>query len=401
VYPPMKRVPKHKKVVDDPYHYKLFRDRLTKGANTVFHGQFTSSATIREQLVAFFSRPHDDVPGYVLELPERDKELLRIYAKNEIIRDVVRGLDRFQEVEPRLGIAPEKKKAVAAAFAALYGEYIHGNYFSHLFLESGSTVTYVAKSIALQLPKSGENPRTGKSLSVLTNNAFAYLYLWLCERVFCRPVPEGPPDEKYGGVYGPLTGRDRQPDYSGRPLFEIDPDAEKHIKNIAVKVFGNANRDRSLILAAASGLQLSRMFKILEISGEPCYHKDTVKAIQNFRGFHGGSFPNKLFKRALYSTHIPAMFFIHDDKIDSPIIAGKCHFGFDSRRDWDEFVLTYPFALWVGCHRTSYKKVLAELGSCFGSGWVLRVYGESNRFPVVIAAGKNFRHRMERIGITA
>lgn len=399
VFPPAARVPRGKHSVDDPFHYRLFRDRLTKGANTVFHSQFTSSSTIKEQLVAFFSRPHNDVPGYVLELPEREKELLRIYAKNEIIRDVVQGLDKFQEVEPRLAVAPDKKRALADAFAALYGEYIHSHYFSQLFLESGSTVTYVAKAIASQLPKSGRDHRAGKLVSVSTNNAFAYLYLWLCERVFCRPIPEGPPDEKYGGMYGPLTFRHREPDYTGRPLHEVDPDAVTLLKEIPTTVFGKAG-ERSLILAAASGLQLSESFTIREMTGEPCTHDDTVNAIKRFRGFHGGSYRNKLFKRGLYASHVPAIFFVHDEKIDCPIIAGKCHFGFDGRSDWNEFVATYPFAVWVGCDRNSYRSVAKLCEKFLGADWCFKIYGESHRYPTVIATNRNFRERMTRIGVT-
>jgi hypothetical protein len=394
-----RRASKGKTVVDRPKHYRRFRDRLTKGADTIFHSQFVSPSTIRENLVAFFARPHDDVRGYVLELPAKERELLQIYAKNEVIRDVVRGLDKFQGVEPRLAVAAAKKKALADAFNDMYGEYLRAVHLSRVFLESGSTVTYVAKAIAASLPKTAGHRSGSDALSVLTNNAFAYLYLWLCERVFCQPIPQGPPDEKYGGMYGPLNARYRQPDYSGRPLAELDPDSLAILEAFTAATFGGPEWDRALILGAASGLQLGSHARVVEPNGEDCVHTETVKSIQQLRGFHGGSYRNKLFKRAVYATNIPSIVFIHDHKIDCPIVAGKCHFGFDSRADWSRFLSSNPVALWVGCDRSSHPRVLAKLKKGLPADWLHKPYGPSSRHPVVMSSGPRFRQAMADRGI--
>ncbi|MDZ7342689.1 MAG: DUF4062 domain-containing protein, partial [candidate division KSB1 bacterium] len=180
--------------------YEALRTRLTSGIENVFYKLFDQPREIEMELYAYFSAEHS-AQGYILEPQKRsDTEILEIYARNEIIRDVVTRLVQFETVEPRLATEAAKKIAMAQAFADLCGDYVQDK-FHRVFLESGSTITYVAKALVNYLPHKG---RRGVGTEVITNNAFAYLYLWLYSAALCRPVPSGPPDNKYGGMYGEL-----------------------------------------------------------------------------------------------------------------------------------------------------------------------------------------------------
>lgn len=392
-------IPDGKYKVDNAAKYFAFRDRLTDGTGTVFHRPFKEPSAIRENLLAFFSRPHEDVPGYVLELNDADKAIAESVSRNEIVKDVARQLDAFQDIEPRLSIEKDKKKALAEAFVMLHGGHIESGHFSQIFLESGSTITYVAKALSTRLPRTS----SGRP-AVVTNNAFAYLYLWLAGRVFCHPVPEGPPDEKYGGMYGRLTHVNRQPDYSGMPLSEFHADAPKLIQEVRRDIFGKEVSPRTLLLAASSGLQVSDQVNAIyprtcpEDPVRSMDNLDIVAEIGRCRGFHGGSYKNKLLKRCLYLAKIPTIVFIHDIKLDCPIEVGKCHFFCDSEYTWNNVMSEHPLSIWVGCNQASYGDVLNKLKSHLTSGnWTFQVEGKSNVYPTVIARNEHFEKEWARL----
>jgi hypothetical protein len=392
--------------------YENLRRRLTAGIHKPFAKPFAKPEDIHTELYAIFKSGNKDVRGYILE-PESGSDvdvILRFSSGNRVARDVVEALGKFSDVDPRLAIAPRKKEALAEAFLQLHGEHIQGS-FSRVFFESWSTLTYLARSLSDKLPKRGKTLHSEVPVNVLTNNAFAYLYLWLCSGVMCHPVPEGPPDHTYGGMYGPLTERNRRPDYKLPALERYDNDAYRLIGELKSHIFPELSEKRpSLILAAASGLQLSDNVATLELSTDPATMKErwvqsndieTTERVRKCRGFHVGSYQNMLFKRCYYLAGIPSVVFIHDDKIDCEVKVGKCHYLFDQGTPWEQFASEYPLSIWVACERSTYQGILNKCRTHFSRGeWTFAAYGESNPYPIVIGHNKSFRETCQRVNVS-
>jgi len=107
-----------------------------------------------------------------------------------------------------------------------------------------------------------------------------------------------------------------------------------------------------------------------------------------------------LFKRCYYLTRIPAVVFIHDDKVDCEVKIGKCHYLFDQGAPWGDFASTYPLCIWVACERGSYRSVLDKCRAHFSVGdWIFVPYGESNPYPIVIGHNKAFRESCSGIDV--
>ena len=337
-----------------------------------------------------------------------DVNLLRIYSNSEIVRSVLKHLNSFEGLEPKLSIAKEKKHAMARAFVELHGDDI--TKYNEIFLESGSTIAEITRCLSKKLPKATGSPVSLKP-HIKTNNSFAYLYLWLCASVMCDPVPEGPPDPRYGGMYGLLTQRERAPDYKS-PLSDYDSGGKKIVEDMSKTIFSIKEKHKSLIFSAASGLQLSdRINAVHPIKDDSSYlrtksfvpYKDSkvLKQLQrNCRGFHVGSYENHLFKRCLYLSGIPIIVFIHDDKLDCPVEVGKCHFMFDADMIWCDFLKDYPLSIWVACEKSTYKDVQKKMNTWLKEGeWVSYLYAESKDFPIIIAHNKRFRSFCKKASI--
>lgn len=391
--------------------YEGLRRRLTEGIDKPLGRPFSRPEDIFSELYAYFQREHRNIRGYILE-PESGSDvdvILRFSSGNQVARDVVEALGKFSDVDPRLAIAPQKKQALSAAFLDLHGDHIERSY-SRVFFESGSTITYLARSLSHKLPRRGKVLHGADPVNVFTNNAFAYLYLWLCSGVMCHPVPEGPPDHTYGGMYGPLTDRNRRPDYNLPALDRYDPDAFDLIKSLKNEVFPALEKGRpSLLLAAASGLQLTDEVVTLEsqrnlltMSEEwgPSSDDATRDRVRHCRGFHVGSYQNMLFKRCYYLTGIPTVVFIHDDKVDCEVKIGKCHYLFDKGVPWDGVASTYPLSIWIVCERSTYRSVLGKCRDHFQvGGWRFITYGESNAHPIIIGHNQAFRDACSAIDV--
>ncbi len=378
-------------IENEERYWELYR-RLTDGLHDPFYRPFSLPNEIFVELFGYFSKDHDDVKGYIPEpIAEEDANILRISSSNEIIRDTIQTLGQFKFVDPRLSVAKERKIALARAFYQLHGDHI-AEKWKKVFIESGSTLVYVARELAPKLPRMGAGRTDGK---VITNNSLAYLYLWLCSGVLCHPEPEGPPDNKYGGMFGALSDRDRIPDYKRPPLGDYDPDAVELVNAMSKSVFGEpADNGHSILLGAASGLQLSDQVKIEGGGLSP-------EGINECRGFHGGSYQNRLFKRCMYQARIPLFLFIHDDKIDCPVRPGVCHFLCDSEYLWDDFAEQYPLSIWVGCQSNSIRTIQAKAHQWLTAGdWLIATYGEATSTPILMATNGAFRACCDKIGVT-
>ena len=237
-------------------------------------------------------------------MAEEDANILRVSASNEIVKETIQRLGQFKFVNPRLSIAKEKKLALARALS----DY-PGNTSATSGGKSSSNREALwhmsRRSLRLSCSKMGARPER----RIITNNALAYLYLWLCAGVLCHPEPEGPPDNKYGGMFGALTARDRSPDYRQPAIECYDPEAVELIQQMSIDVFGEPeDNTRSILLGTASALQLSKDVKTEGGAVAPL-------GLSECRGFHGGSYENRLFKRCMYLSKIPAYIFMHDEKI--------------------------------------------------------------------------------------
>jgi len=383
--------------------YDNLRKNLTKGINNVFYREFETASDIEKWTLAYFQNPCSEVPGYIPEPVDRkDTEILSVYAKNEIIRDVVLRLGQFETVEPRLASEANKKLQLARAFADVWGRNVQDKY-KRVFLESGSTLTYVAKELVKYLPRQ----EGGKSSpEVITNNAFAYLYLWLCSEVLCHPVPSGSPDRKYAGMYGKVSGRKRTPTYDMTALKNYDPDAPHMISDLKKEIFGEDAGETTLILAAESGIQLTDDITAVTIDEDNIEHPlepgdELWNEVSQCRGFHVGSYENHLFKRSYYLTKSPAILFAHDKKIDCKIIVGRCHFLCDSGMPWSEFIQEHPLSIWVACSKDTYQHTLSKCRSGFthAAGWKFGVYGLGTPFPIVIGSNEAFSQSCQDIEI--
>lgn len=351
----------------------------------------------------------EDFSGAVEAISRRipqQSNWLRLRSSNDIVRKVLDRLNGFEALESKLTVATAKKAAMARAFVDVHGDDMHK--YDEIFLESGSTIAELAQLLAVKLPTANLSTVRSKP-RVRTNNAFAYLYLWLCANVMCEPVPDGPPDATYGGMYGDLTDRKRAPDYKS-PLSDYDKEGLDIVRSMASRLFTTSDRNRSLILGAASGLQLSD--KIIAVhprkrpdgteqEPRPYDNPEILRQLrQGCRGFHVGGYENHLFKRVLNLTRAPTIVFLHDAKLNCPIEVSRCHFVSDRDLPWARFARSYPLSLWIACERATYKRVQADLAASLRQGdWVSYVYGEANETPIVIAHNRKFRRHCAELGV--
>lgn len=380
-----------KREIKNETRYQKLRDRLCKEGRWSI--TFRTHNDVERNIYAYFTNPPSDIRGYILET-EETKSIINITTSNQVVADIVRRAGAFKTVEDRLNDAPERKRALATAFHDLHGRQLE--LFDKIFIESGSTLTYIAAQIAERLPKAHEvvpvklQGQVAKPV-VTTNNALAYLDLWLVHGVLCQPEPDFPPamNEPYGAMYGPLTGISRTPNYSGRSIEDEDPDAWNAVRRIRDDFLsGTHNPDKTLVLAAASAMMLeeSSPGEVYEDIVHPCV------------GFHVGSYENKIFKRSLYLTGVPTIVFLHDEKVDSKPNWGKCHFVFDVGLSWKTVLESYPLSIWVGCTNETASHVKETMKTQLPSSWKLRIY-HSEEYPVVVAHNQVFRDKMKHANV--
>lgn len=301
-------------------------------------------------------------------LPELDTEGGGLYAsllQNEFLRDTVNAILQYSVLSMRMSSNVEAKVRAAEFLAHRYHRRMESEQTRGIFFESGSTVVYVANALSATnlwqrvVWKEGE-----PSKRISTNNVLVYLLLWLGRRVPCAHFPWGSPEATYGASYGPVAELEPL-----EPLFmePLDQDARDAIANLGSSQLALRPENTSLIITAASGLQLSRKHIL---AGEEGYiaPKSLEKQIGRCFGPHVGSYRNKVLKRYLYDTGIPAMLVIDSSKINCPIDVRKCHFLFDEELTWQEVLEQRPLAVCIGCptgRLKEYKQLVKdEMPNC-------------------------------------
>jgi hypothetical protein len=312
-------------------------------------------------------------PGFIPEPADRNL-LDAIWAlKNPFVVDVVNQLASFKKLSQRCLLAAEEKEAAAQLFARQYGRFIESE-STNLFLESGSTIVFVARALSpyLQRRASRETHRR-ESLDahrdgflheggkIATNNILAFLHLWLRERVPCFTFPLGPPgEESYGASYGPIERlTEFPPDYELKPLNQPE-DAAIAALSAAFQEFLSPMR-RTLVLGAASGLQLTAD---IDVNFAPRATRKsrstTTRLVKQCRGPHVGSYWNRIFKRFLYQSGHPIMLFITADKVNCSVDATRCHFVLGRDFNWARFQSTVPVGFCVGCKQDEADRLKSQ-----------------------------------------
>jgi hypothetical protein len=291
--------------------------------------------------------------GFVKEFPDEATRLVFNSAnENTFIIDIARKLTEFAKFNERTRVERLKKEAAARFFKQQYLDTIQKNKIS-LFFESGSTVAYVAKALVSDLMDS--------DIHISTNNIAAFLQFMLVSRKSCHLWPWSPPQEPYGASYGDITEIPvRAPDYESGGLCDL---AKRAIESLLAREGSIARMKESvLMLGAASGMQIQD-YKITYPDKDTRDQDARIRAEQQVRsncaGPHLSSYHNKVFKCFMFATQRPIMYFITEEKVDTPVQPGHCHFIIESKEQWKNILRDYPIGFCVGCD-TKTKGAVAE-----------------------------------------
>lgn len=340
---------------------KAFWEQVQGGDHFCRQWKICSPEDIRRYvMLALLELPNRENPprGLVPEA-EFQQELIDSLTENEFLRDTVSAIRSFDKLYKRTSTNIDTKLRAAEFLAQLYHARMASDETKGIFFESGSSVAFIVKSLPDSLwhnIKFGKEGEPNKQIS--TNNVLVYLLLWLNKGVPCTQFPWGLPEKTYGASFGPVGILDqREPNYEGKPLNKRARDA---IKNLGESRLALKRENTSLIIAAASGLQLSSEHKIIGDEGFP--PPESMKlSVENCYGPHVGSYNNKVFKRYLYETKLPLLLVVDGLKIDSPIDIRKCHFIFDDQLTWSNVLSDYPLALCIGCKTEELDRLEALL----------------------------------------
>ena len=291
--------------------------------------------------------------GWIPEPRGIPPKLLPAISQNRLTQAIIASLGMFGSLDERLAREPELKERAAAFFWEQYGTAIYERDIN-LFFESGSTIAFLADAVGKKI--------AGRH-RVSSNNVLAHLLLWMVHRGSCEMFPNTTPDptDKFGATFGAhidrlyeqksLNNMPPEPDYTGRPLD--DQERQAISKTMDEAAAPNHWAGKTLLLGATSGIQMGGSPKL--VWGKGTRAKEELRQKVNMcRGFHVGSYKNKMFKRFMYETRLPLMVFLDESKINSKIQVGRCHFIFDRKQyTWEKFMRTYPVGFCVGCHSTN------------------------------------------------
>lgn len=301
--------------------------------------------------------------GWVNVKEAKLSDILLPSITNELRREIVEKVNRFERLDERCAQHIDEKKAIGRTFCNVFDKFINRS-DSLLFIESGSTTAYVSQVLGEQI-KSARGYYPEKR--IVTNNYLAFVHLWLRNGILCEVFPSGPAQEPYGGVYGSLSkynqDRERDPSYDGDGLNTEEIEKINNLKDQFIELSGDRNdgnsdkKRRVLMVGAISGVQMSDNYNFSNLDENVVL---TGNNIRELKGFHVGNYFNMLFKRCMYETGYPLIICIHAEKIDLPITIGKCHFVFDKNFSWEQFTTDYPLAFCIGFPTSEREKVIAK-----------------------------------------
>ncbi len=334
--------------------------------------------------------------GWVRASLVNQNEVLKKSLDNKIRIEIVSRVNEFTKLDERCFENTDSKKAIAKTFSDVFASIIIDDKMD-VYLDSGSTVAYVARNLGEVLKDRIEIDNSGiPSNFISTNNSLAYLHLWLKNQIPCTMFPSGSPEEPYGASYGPISkfgqnphGNDRAPNYK---RTRLDENQEKSISQLCDMFYRpeSHQNNKLLIIGAISAIQVSDDYEFIFPDGiDEKQTKFFTQDIETCKGFHVGDYYNMLFKRFLYKTGFPTVICINIEKINAPIRVGICHFVHDPGFPWESFKKEHPLAFCVGYNYTD----LDEAVKIFKDQLGLKLF-ENRIYPypyqAMIAANEKF-----------
>jgi hypothetical protein len=203
--------------------------------------------------------------------------------------------------------------------------------------------------------------------------------------------PWSSPEEPYGASYGPIAnlgmGLEIKPVYTPNKLKDKAVRAIELLKQAAFGPTHNRTKKPILLLGAISGVQLSDNYRLEAATPDTIITPKVKAQVESCKGFHVGSYHNKVFKRYMYTTSHPLIIFIHCEKIDCVIKVGKCHFIFDNQTMWDNFIRNYPLAFCVGCKNKLMTNAIEQFTKL---GFTINEPQEFDKYTAFLASNGKF-----------
>lgn len=214
------------------------------------------------------------------------------------------------------------KAAIADYFLKLFWGRLDLNGITRFFLESGSSIAFLAERFATLL---GPHATKATTIHIETNNIFACLEFQLGTRARVILYPPGPPDPTYGATFGALLYKTPR---MGPPTHErvLDKVSRQELELVKAHLITGYRR-KGIILMSASGMDF--------VVGKW------------FRGPHVGSYENMLFKRAILESECPTVMFMDEDKMPYGFTHGSCFPICDSEFPWESACERVPMAVAV------------------------------------------------------
>ncbi|MEW6609511.1 MAG: DUF4062 domain-containing protein [bacterium] len=289
-------------------------------------------AKFSNALTRLINSPEFKMPGWV----RASEELLSLgpITKDPFIRGIIEKLKTFDLLTKRsTTMNPDLKRGMASYFwDRCFAEIIDLG-IKDLFFESGSTIAYLSSEFSERLTTPA-GQEVISELRIKTNNILTYLELVLTRNIQIELRPYGSPEKRFGATFGDLTRLPEyrtppEPDPLGKKAKEAVQKMSEHIKEGSKKL---------LLFATASGLNID---------------KDSQFPL----GPHVGSYYNKLFKRALFTTGCPIVLFIDATKIEEiPFNPQHCFSVCDSEISWESVCNKIPLALCIGAKDESQRE---------------------------------------------
>jgi hypothetical protein len=224
-------------------------------------------------------------------------------------------MSQWWVVDHRSHVNPLLKQAIADYVLDRYLKTLVTARVFKLFFESGSSIAFLSQAFASRLDDSWL--RLCANFEIETNNIFSYLEFLVAPAQSTSLFPEGPPDHKYGATYGRLPSVEPQNE-GGQRIG--DPSREGEVIDEIREHLRRRYSERGLIFSATSGIDW-------EI------------------GPHVGSYPNRLFKRAVLESRCLNLVLLDEDKLGRRFNSETCFAVCDKKFSWERARHEVPLAL--------------------------------------------------------
>jgi hypothetical protein len=366
------------------------------------HAKEALSARITA-IVSGITKDLDRLPnpiGWVRATDVNTQEEVLRSLENKIRVEIVKKFNQFDKLDERCKVEKESKLAIAKKIHEVFLPIIFKERYN-LFLDSGSTIAYVAQRIGDSIKTNIHIDNEGQpDIEILTNNVLAHLYLWLVSEVPCKMFPPGVPEMPYGAAYGPISdfGKDKiskeiGPYYGRDALGKSDQDRIDRIE----KMFSEGYKDihsKLFTIGTISGVKLGKGDDVPLDWGDNEEDENTRKEIIESQGFHTGNYFHMLFKRFFYVNDYPAVVCVHEQKLDGPVRIGQCDFVFDKSLTWEDYIKNKPLAFCVGFQKNNIKSVIKKIEDTLGFE-IIKPRETRDTHQAIIAVNKKFKERVD------